>query len=138
MLHPCRIGRDIGRAVWPVCRTNHENVAGTAVPGPRDAIEFGEELRDNPAHEAACVAMHATLGSDRVQLVKEENAGVGVACTLEYTTDVCFQFFDLHVQQLGALDRKEVQQERGRNHLGKQGLACAWQSTKNDSHGPKM
>ena len=45
-------------------------------------------------------AVHATLGSDRVQLVTEDNAGVGIVCMLEYMTDVCFQLSDLHVQQL--------------------------------------
>jgi len=82
--------------------------------------------------------MHATLWSNRVQLVTEDDAGVGVMCMLEYMTDVRFQLSDLHVQQLRAFDRKEVQQARGRDHLGKQGLACAWRSIKKDPRGLKM
>jgi len=45
-------------------------------------------------------AVHAALGSDRVQLVTEDDAGVGIVRMLEYTTDVRFQLSDLHVQQL--------------------------------------
>ena len=102
-----------------------------------DAVEFGKELRDGRVHYAARVAMRATLGSNRVQLVTEDDAGVGVVRTPEYTMDIRFQLTDLHVQQLGAFDRKEVQQARGRDHLGKQGLACARRSIKKDPRGPK-
>ena len=45
-------------------------------------------------------AVHAALGSDRVQLVTEDDTGVGIVRMLEYTMDVRFQLSDLHVQQL--------------------------------------
>ena len=119
------------------CSSHHEDIARAAVPIPRgDAVEFGEELRDDPVHDAARVAVRAALGSGRSQLV-EDDTRVGIAHTLEYTTDVHFQLSNLHVQQLGAFDRKEVQQVQGRDHLGEKGLACARRSIKKDPHGPK-
>ena len=84
--------------VRPVRRADHKDVAGAAaaaaaavpaVPGG-DAVEFGEELRDDAVHDAARVAVRAALGRDRVQLVEEDDAGAGVARTLEYATDVRF------------------------------------------------
>jgi hypothetical protein len=126
--------------VWPVRRANHEDVPGAAtapVPVPRrggrgDAVEFGEELRDDPVHDAARVAMRAALGRDRVQLVEKDDAGAGVARALEHATDVRLGLSDVHVQQFGAFDGKEVQRARGRDRLCEQGLARAWRSIKKD------
>lgn len=132
--------------VWPIRRADHEDVAAAAaapVPVPRrggrggDAVEFGEELRDDPVHDPARVAVRAALGRDRVQLVEKDDAGAGVARTLEHATDVRFGLSDVHVQQFGTFDGKEVQRARGRDRLCEQGLARARRSIKKDPCGAR-
>jgi len=63
---------------------DHEGVTGAAVPVPEgDAIGFSKELRDDPVHDTTQVAMCAALGSDRVRLVEEDDAGVGIVRRLD-------------------------------------------------------
>lgn len=63
----------------------------------RDAIEFGEELRDDTVHYASRVSVRAALWRDGVELVEEDDAGSGVARALEDSADVGFGLAYVHV-----------------------------------------
>src|SRR5258708_39073500 len=65
--------------------------------GRRDAIKFGEKLRDNTVHYDSRVSVRATLWRDRIQLVEKDDAGTGVARALKYTADVGFGLAYVHV-----------------------------------------
>jgi len=56
--------------------------------------------------------MRAVFRSDRVQLVGGDDAGMGVACMLEYMMDVRFQLSNVWVQQLGAFGRKKFSEHK--------------------------
>ena len=89
--------------VRAVRRADDEDVRARA-PAAGEAVELGEQLRDDAVHDAARVAVVAALGRDGVELVEEDDAGSGVACALEDAPDVRFGLADVHVEELGALD----------------------------------
>ena len=113
--------------VGAVRRADDEDVPGgrRGRRGRRDAVELGEELRDDAVHDAARVAVRAALRRDRVELVEEDDARARVARALEDAADVRFGLADVHVEQLGALDGEEVERARRRDRFGEQRLSGA-------------
>ena len=119
--------------IGPVRRAYDKHVVPSSSSRRGDAIELGEELRDDAVHDAARVAVCAALGRDRVELVEEDDAGAGVARALEDAPDVGLGLADVHVEQFGALDGEEVERAGGRDCLGEQRLARAWRAIQQDA-----
>lgn len=53
--------------------------------------------------------MVASLWSHGIQLIKEDHTRACIPGSLEDPTDICLGLSDVHVQQLRALDREEVE-----------------------------
>jgi hypothetical protein len=90
-------------------------------------------LADDAVHDAAAVALVAALGRDRVELVEEDDARASVARALEHAPHIGLGLADVHVEQLGPLDREEVERELGRDGLGEQRLARAGRPVEEDA-----
>ena len=67
------------------CADNEDAFAAVA-----HAVELGEELRYDAVHDTAAVSLVTSLGGDGVEFVEEDDARPGIACALEYTSDVGF------------------------------------------------
>ena len=65
---------------------------------------------------------------------EKDDAGAGVARTLEHATDVRFGLSDVHVQELGPLDREKVEVAGCGNGFGDQGFPCPRRSIEQDSY----
>ena len=72
----------------------------------------------------------AGLG-DRVELVKEEDAGCGAPRLVEHVAHVGLGLSEPHGQQLGALDRDEVGLALVGDGLGEQRLTAAYIGNEN-------
>ena len=97
------------------------------------AVQFGEKLADNAVHDASTISLIPTLGRDRVQLIKEDDAGPCISCALKDTSHIRFALPDVHVQQLRTLHGKEIQAELGGDGLGQQRLARARRTVEEDA-----
>ena len=53
-------------------------------------VQLGEKLGDDAVHDTTAVSLVTSLGGDGVEFVKEDDARPGIACALEYTSDVGF------------------------------------------------
>ena len=110
--------------IWSISCAYNENTTG-ALLAVAHAVQFSEQLADNAIHNAAAVALIASLRCDRVELVEKDHARFCVSSSLKDTPHVRFGLSNIHIQQLGTFDGKEVEGKLRGDCLCEQGLAGA-------------
>lgn len=82
--------------VGPVGRADDEHTAASLATA-RHAVQFSEELGNDPVHDAAAVALVAALRRNRVEFIEEDDAGACIPRLLEDPPDIGLGLANVHV-----------------------------------------
>lgn len=88
-------------------------------------VHLHQQFSHYPVHHLVRVSPVAALGDESVQLVHEDDAGLGSNGSLEHLPHIFLALPHVHVQQFGALDADEAHLALFGNAFSEEGFAGA-------------